>query len=474
MSTPGPPLEPPPLLPIGFNLLDIDRSSGSIRVRCDTKADYKGNITDSIVSWVDTVIYSARSNLDQVLSLDRDFQFGSFSTLEDHNWDVRQPKTTRQIAFPQGYNAPPNVILWLNVLDVTSQESWRFQASADDITPEHFVVNLNTWGDSYLSSARVSWIAFPSDRRNFASGWFSTDQLQPWQRPQQKFTQNVRFDRPFSKTPHVAVALNGVDFGVQANLRVQVVAVDITTTGFAWQINSWGDSVLYYAGGAYVATLDPNDPDAHSRASTSSTETKKRPPGVAILGAVIGGIVVLAFLFYCYIRYRNRGRGSEAPKTARVRLNTPEPEQASPLPTSGLYYSGPSGSVEGRFGIGTHYPSPSIPRSVHRAESPARQEKRQLGESAHNLAAPALLSLEDGLSQWRAPTRSPQSTPPATPNRAWPPSPPPLSHTQDIPREVAILNEQVQELRDEMEQLRARHSTADSFTVPHRYASQTL
>lgn len=66
----------------------------------------------------------------------------------------------------------------------------------------------------------------------------------------------IRFDAlgcEFWKKPSVFIALNSLDIGCNANLRVNAYVDNISTTRLVWHIDSWADTVLYSAGATIIA-----------------------------------------------------------------------------------------------------------------------------------------------------------------------------------------------------------------------------
>jgi len=241
--------------PQGLNWLDIDKS-GNIRIK-----GFSDNVTDTTVklhldAWSDTTLYSAGSTWLEVAQNDRDFQHGTFATTDDHPWDKPQALTSRVIKFAKPYAEPPKVVVWLNALDMDKTHNWRVKAFADNITKTEFTLHLDTWGDTVLYLASATWIAHPANRTNIASGAYNITDVRPWEKPQVTNTGNASFGKTFQKAPLLLVAFNGFDIDHKANLRLRALKSNLTTTGFTWNLDAWGDTVLYSAGASYLAVQD--------------------------------------------------------------------------------------------------------------------------------------------------------------------------------------------------------------------------
>jgi H-type lectin domain-containing protein len=71
------------------------------------------------------------------------------------------------------------------------------------------------------------------------------------------FTAPVSFGgMEFSNPPTVVCALSGMDAGNQANLRVLLTPLNVTTSGFTLQVSVWADTVLFSVWGMWYAELE--------------------------------------------------------------------------------------------------------------------------------------------------------------------------------------------------------------------------
>ena len=157
------------------------------------------------------------------------------------------------MTFARPYLNLPQVVVWLSNLDMACSANWRVHVYTTDITKTGFTLNLDTWADSSLYGARVVWLAHSPDNPHFASGSFSTADVRPWNKPGSQNSSKVIFYRPFGMLPRVAIALNGLDIDHQHNLRLVASASEVTNSDFMWHLDSWGDTVQYWSGGAYIA-----------------------------------------------------------------------------------------------------------------------------------------------------------------------------------------------------------------------------
>ncbi|HZU01106.1 MAG TPA: H-type lectin domain-containing protein [Ktedonobacteraceae bacterium] len=250
------PLSAAPGLPLGLAELDIDGKAG-IRIRTTTAFVTSENFQINIDSWGDTVLYSGGCNWIGIAPEDNDLQWGQFNTQEDHPWTQHQATTTRYITFPRPYAAPPSVVVWLNELDMSNSANWFIKAYATDISQMGFAIHIDTWANTILNSAGVTWIAHSAGSPNITSGTFNTQDVRPWNQPQLNNSNVIEFPHSFAITPRVTVALNSIAIDHASNLRISASASDVTPTGMTWHLDSWADTILYSAGGAYIAQHIP-------------------------------------------------------------------------------------------------------------------------------------------------------------------------------------------------------------------------
>ncbi|PIL35697.1 hypothetical protein GSI_02427 [Ganoderma sinense ZZ0214-1] len=150
----------PPQVAVGLNWLDVSKDA-NIRVTAFADNISASSADVHINTWSDTTLYSAGCTLFPVPPGDLDFQVGQFSTQEDHPWQNPQLKTTRRFAFAREYASPPNVVVFLNQLDMAKGKNWRVTTTATDVTTTGFTLHIDTWADTVLYSATAAWIAYP-------------------------------------------------------------------------------------------------------------------------------------------------------------------------------------------------------------------------------------------------------------------------------------------------------------------------
>lgn len=242
-----------PGLVVGLTELDIYRDMNACakaftsKIQCD-------RFEIHLDSWGDTKLYGAGCAWLQIEAHDVDFQYGNYYTVEDRPSTSTQMQNTRKIKFKRAYTAPPMVVVWLSLIDLGQGSSWRIKVFATDVTTVGFTIHINTWGDSMLYNAVVSWISYPADRPGVASGCFSTLDRGSWAHPQLYNSAYEPFgDGVFEKPPRTFVAINSLDIGRGDNMRLTVRVDNVSEAGMSWHLDSWQGTVMYSAGASYIA-----------------------------------------------------------------------------------------------------------------------------------------------------------------------------------------------------------------------------
>lgn len=258
----GPYYKKPPNLAAGFRSLHLSHEAP---VRANLVAD-KITCDDfriTLETWGNSTLYSASATWMEHKADSKDCLFGQFDTQENASPAASKAKTpthqqehSSHITFPRPFAEPPEIICWLNRIDMASgsDRNWRIRAYASTITPTSFTAHIDAWSDSVLHGAAMCWIAYPARKTRVASGSFSTQDVRSWSNPKPKNSAVVKFkEGVFRKPPTVLVALNMLDMAGNADLRVAVDAEQVGPEGFRWRLDTQGDSTLYAAGASWIA-----------------------------------------------------------------------------------------------------------------------------------------------------------------------------------------------------------------------------
>jgi hypothetical protein len=167
-----------------------------------------------------------------------------------------------RINFERPFQTPPKVAVFLNYVELEKSCDWRVQTFALDIDVDGFVLFVGTDPnlDAGFYAARVGWIAYPEDRANIFSTSISTLDVRPVNQPKLRTRREISFDssefrgRPtFRKTPSAFIGLNSFNIDCHSNIRVNAYVDNVTTSGLAWHLDSWADSIVYSAGATIIA-----------------------------------------------------------------------------------------------------------------------------------------------------------------------------------------------------------------------------
>ncbi|WYZ38153.1 hypothetical protein EsH8_III_000067 [Colletotrichum jinshuiense] len=241
-----------PEIPVGITSLDISNEA-NIRIKALSREITTDKFKASLQSWADTKLYSASMSFLEKSSTFNYIQTGVFNTQETGPWDKSQLTHSKRINFAAPFKSAPKVITWLQSLDMDKSRNCRIQVYPTDIDNKGFTIHANSWSDSILYSAGVTWLAYPADQPGVTSGKFSTDDVRPWHKPQAENSNTFNFPVGFSKTPKVIMAIDSLDYDHSKNLRVRLSTSSVTNTGITWHLQSWWDSVMYSAGASFFA-----------------------------------------------------------------------------------------------------------------------------------------------------------------------------------------------------------------------------
>lgn len=243
----------PPSVAVSLTALDLSYQA-NVRIRAFADQITQQGFQMHADAWADTVLYSAGCSWLEVAPNDPLFQCGQFNTMEDHPWNRPQLQTSRQISFARPYATPPKVVVWLNSLDMSNGHNWRVKVYVTDVTTTGFTIHVDTWADTILYSAGATWVAMPSDRPNLVTGSFNTQELRPWNQVQLTHSKTVSFQGAgYTAAPRLVYGLDSLDLDCRRNLRLKMTADGLTATGVTLHLDSWSDSVLYSAGGSFIA-----------------------------------------------------------------------------------------------------------------------------------------------------------------------------------------------------------------------------
>lgn len=160
-----------------------------------------------------------------------------------------------EVDFTRAFTAPPKVLVWICALDFSKSYNWRLRATATDITKDGFILHADTWDNTILYKADVSYVALAQENLpGLQTGSFSTADVRGpgWVNAN---SGSAKFGKAFEKVPRVVAGLNMFELGCGRGFRVSMSA-DAGKESVTWSLNAAGDSHLYGASADYLA-FDP-------------------------------------------------------------------------------------------------------------------------------------------------------------------------------------------------------------------------
>lgn len=205
------------------------------------------------VGWNRVLSAMDKTFIGQVYPFEAAPNVNSFNTMEIRPADEPRKLHAKRFNWTTSYSQPPSLALGLNWLDIGRSTNPRVKTYQQDTTTTKTDIHIDTWGDTTLYSAGVSWFHHAANDADFQSGSWSTTEDHPFEQPQTVTQKQIVFPRAYSAPPKVIVWLTQLDVRNNANFRVRALVSDITATGFKLNLDTWADSTLYRASASWIA-----------------------------------------------------------------------------------------------------------------------------------------------------------------------------------------------------------------------------
>lgn len=220
----------------------IEECQGEIRALQSSNGQFKKEIADLKKTISDSVPRTTKNPV-----------IGTF-----YAHDVRPPKnpclkTSLEIPFASPYPVAPGLPIGLNMLDIPNADNIRVSATADNIRADRFEVGIKTWANPIVRDGGCTWLEVEASDPDFQFGKFDTTEDYPWTEQHTHHTRVITFPRPYHTPPKVVVWLTTIDMCFGHDWRVRAYETNVTAKGFTLHIDTWGDSVLYFATATWVA-----------------------------------------------------------------------------------------------------------------------------------------------------------------------------------------------------------------------------
>lgn len=103
-----------------------------------------------------------------------DYQTGQFGILSVRDRaDTGHTNNAGEVFFKRPYATPPKVVVWIHAFDFGASAGWRLNAFPTNIRGKGFTVNVNSWSNTILYSANVSWVAWPAEEKGVTGNYWT-------------------------------------------------------------------------------------------------------------------------------------------------------------------------------------------------------------------------------------------------------------------------------------------------------------
>ncbi|KAL5638021.1 hypothetical protein ACGC1H_002326 [Rhizoctonia solani] len=174
----------------------------------------------------------------------------------DHDRQQSVPQLEHSRVFETHF-PEEDIPLGLFMLNIKHGDGCRIHSYINEIKPvdDKFeaykaTVHLDTWRTPLLADAGCTWLDVSRWDREFQFGrQRGTGELKKDQGSAQVYT----FSRPFAEVPKVVVWLNTFNSWGKYDLRILAQAINVTTTEFTLDVQTWDDSVLHDSKVSWIA-----------------------------------------------------------------------------------------------------------------------------------------------------------------------------------------------------------------------------
>ncbi|KAL7934013.1 metalloprotease [Trichoderma chlorosporum] len=246
----------PPRVAIGLSWLDLDFNT-DISVIATAEDVSDDHFTVAISPKSGSNVLSAACSWLEASATEPDIKIGQWnlaSTWSDKGQTSRG-KTSTTVKFDTAYEAgeDPIVVAWFSGLSLGKDAGWRVKTYVTNASRFKFQLHVEAMSDTDLRDATVTWVAIPASKEGITAGIFCTDDI-----PGPENAGNIDFSHAkFEAAPAVMMAISGLDFECGRNLRLRVSHSDLSKDGMVWRLDSWLNSAMNTATGAYVALGGP-------------------------------------------------------------------------------------------------------------------------------------------------------------------------------------------------------------------------
>jgi len=205
-----------------------------------------------ISTWSDTSVHAGALQSFNIASNSHEFLTGEWFR-DKVNYD--EPASKR-IDFQTDFDEPPIVLAFFNKLDIQNGSNIHVKTYTSDIDQKGFTLTIESWGDTYFYGARACWVAFPRHDRDIFGISVNTQEVRPWDDPQEHTHKTIKFPDKMTGIPKLFAGLNYIDIGHNADSYGLCASVsDASDSQLTWHFDSYVTNSTVYAAGASIIAI---------------------------------------------------------------------------------------------------------------------------------------------------------------------------------------------------------------------------
>lgn len=243
-----------PRLAVGLSSFSINKRQ-HLRITASASNVTRESARFEISTWGDTSVHAGALQSLNIAANSVEFLTGDWFR-DKYNHDV---PASKRIDFQHDFEEPPIVLAFFNKLDIRNGSNIHVKTYASDIDEKGFTLTIEPWGDTYFYGAQASWVAYSRHSRDIFGISVNTEDVRPWNKPQEHTKKTISFPEKMTKTPSVFMALNYIDIGNNADsYGLEAYATDASPTQLTWHFDSYRTNATVYAAGASIFAIVTN------------------------------------------------------------------------------------------------------------------------------------------------------------------------------------------------------------------------
>jgi len=152
------PFVTPPRVVVFLNQLDMSNEH-NWRIKTEATDVDESGFTINIGTWGDSILFSATAGW---IAYPEDRKYvlsGSANITDIRPWEQPQPENSKHVSFAGvEFWKAPSVFMAINGFDIDHSDNLRLKVYADDVSPEGMTWHADSWADTVLYSAGISYI----------------------------------------------------------------------------------------------------------------------------------------------------------------------------------------------------------------------------------------------------------------------------------------------------------------------------